>query len=330
LGITSLDPPEGGSVSTATAAVTSAQETGFRHEALLYAGEREFVTAATAFLREAVAAGDPTLVAVPGEKIEPLRANVAAAETVMFVDMEAVGSNPARIIPAWREFAQEHEGRPLRGIGEPIWAGRSEAELVECQRHEALLNLAFADAAAFWLVCPYDVDALGDEVIDEARRNHPFVMTERAQRHSDAYRGLDAVAAPFDDPLPAPPEIAIKLRFGPGQLAKVREFVSRHGADAGLRPGHVDDLVLVANELATNSMLYGGADGTVRIWPDGGAVICEVHDAGVIQDPLVGRRPPGPAQQGGRGLWMANQLCDLVQVRSSETGTMVRVHIRRT
>lgn len=315
-------------MSTATA--TPAQETGFRHEALFYAGERGFVTAATAFLREAVAAGDPTLVAVPGEKIEPLRANVDAAETVMFVDMKAVGSNPARIIPAWREFAQNHGDRPLRGIGEPIWAGRSEAELVECQRHEALLNLAFADAPAFWLVCPYDVDALSGEVIDEALRNHPFVITGRAQQHSDAYLGLEAVAAPFDVPLPAPPETAIKLRFGPGQLAKVRGFVSRHGGGAGLHAERVDDLVLVANELATNSMLYGGADGTVRIWPDADTVICEVRDAGVIQDPLVGRVPPGTAQQGGRGLWMANQLCDLVQVRSSVMGTVVRVHIRRT
>lgn len=314
-------------MSTATA--TPAQETGFRHEALLYAGDGEFITAATSFLRDAVAAGDPTLVAVPGEKIEPLRANIDA-ETVMFVDMKAIGVNPARIIPAWREFALEHEGRSLRGIGEPIWAGRSEAELVECQRHEALLNLAFADVPAFWLVCPYDVDALSVEVIDEARRNHPFVITERAQRHSDAYRGLEAVTAPFDDPLPEPAQRPSQLRFGPGQLAEVRAFVSHHGAEAGLDAERVDDLVLVANELVTNSMLYGGADGTVRVWRDGDAVICEVRDAGIIRDPLIGRMPPGATQQGGRGLWMANQLCDLVQVRSSATGTVVRVHARRT
>jgi prepilin-type processing-associated H-X9-DG protein len=33
----------------------------------------------------------------------------------------------------------------LRGAGEPIWPERRPAELVECQRHESLLNVAFAD-----------------------------------------------------------------------------------------------------------------------------------------------------------------------------------------
>jgi len=45
------------------------------------------------------------------------------AERVRFEDMHRLGRNPARIIPAWREFLDESapEGRPVRGIGEPIW-----------------------------------------------------------------------------------------------------------------------------------------------------------------------------------------------------------------
>ena len=69
-------------------------------------------------------------------------------------------------------------GRRLRGIGEPIWADRSPDELVECQRHEALLNLAFADAGDFWLLCPYDVDALDPDVIAEAHHSHPAVVAD--------------------------------------------------------------------------------------------------------------------------------------------------------
>ena len=30
----------------------------------------------------------------------------------------------------------------------------------------------------------------------------------------------------------------------------------------------------------------------------------------------------------GRGLWLANQLCNLVQIRSSPEGTTVRLHMR--
>ena len=40
--------------------------------------------------------------------------------------METLGRNPARIISAWHDFVAAHggAGRPLRGIGEPIWPGR--------------------------------------------------------------------------------------------------------------------------------------------------------------------------------------------------------------
>jgi anti-sigma regulatory factor (Ser/Thr protein kinase) len=34
---------------------------------------------------------------------------------------------------------------------------------------------------------------------------------------------------------------------------------------------------------------------------------------------------PAPDREGGRGLYLVNQLCDLVQVRSSDQGTTVRV-----
>jgi len=56
-------------------------------------------------------------------------------------------------------------------------------------------------------------------------------------------------------------------------------------------------------------------------------VVCEVNDDGYLQDPLVGRRRPTPDAMGGRGLWLANQLCDLVQVRNGVEGCVVRVRV---
>jgi hypothetical protein len=38
----------------------------------------------------------------------------------------------------------------------------------------------------------------------------------------------------------------------------------------------------------------------------------------------VGRRPPG--QEDHDSVWLANQVCHLVQVRSSDAGTAVRLH----
>jgi hypothetical protein len=155
---------------------------GFRHEALLYAGEDEFVDATAGFVADGVAADEPVLVVVGAAKVERLRAALGRdADRVQFADMADVGTNPARIIPAWRDFVGDrgHSG-PMRGVGEPIWAGRSSAELIECQRHESLLNLAFSGAPAWWLLCPYDTEALDPSVIDEARRSHPIVSEEGA------------------------------------------------------------------------------------------------------------------------------------------------------
>ena len=97
---------------------------GFRHEALLYAGDDDFFAGTLPWLRDAVAAEEPALVVVSATKIARLREELgaAAAERVTFADMAEVGINPARIIPAWREFVDAHagRGRRLRGIGEPI------------------------------------------------------------------------------------------------------------------------------------------------------------------------------------------------------------------
>jgi len=312
-------------LSTPTVALT--QGTGFRHEALLYDGDEAFLGAAADFVRDGTAADEPALVMVSPDKIARLQERLDAGDSVYFADMRQVGSNPARIIPAWRDFAAAHDGRRLRGIGEPIWPERAGAELVECQRHESLLNLAFAEAEAFWLLCPYDTAALPPEVVDEARRSHPFVVTGTRRVPSADYHGLEVVTVPFDDPLPAPPADAGGLPFGPGQLADVRTFISRRATAAGLDREHIADLVAAVNELATNSLLYGGAHGSVHAWPEPDGFVCEVRDDGRISDPLIGRRPPEPHQHGGRGLWMANQLCDLVRIRSGETGTTVRLHM---
>jgi anti-sigma regulatory factor (Ser/Thr protein kinase) len=96
---------------------------------------------------------------------------------------------------------------------------------------------------------------------------------------------------------------------------------------AGLGRDRADDLVLCADELAANSLLHGGGSGDVTLWRDHDTVVCEVSDAGTIDDPLAGRRAPSLDRVGGRGLWLANQLCDLVQLRSGAAGTVVRLHM---
>lgn len=305
---------------------------GFRHEALLYPGEHAFVAAVLPFIRDAVASGEPILVVVSAHKIDVLRVALGEdAQRVLFADMADVGTNPARIIPAWVDFVAEHAvgGQAIRGIGEPIHPARTPAELVECEYHEALLNVAFADPGPFWLVCPYDTEALDAAVIEEAHRNHPYVLTPDGGRRTDGYREPVGAGIPFHGPLAPAPVDAPQLPFGAGPLDELREFVTVEARVAGLSDSRVGDLVLAVNEIATNSLRYGGGCGTLRVWHHDGAFVCEVRDQGRMDRPLVGRERPSSDRIGGRGVWLANQLCDLVQIRSSSQGTVVRLSMWR-
>ncbi|MBW3604957.1 MAG: sensor histidine kinase [Actinobacteria bacterium] len=309
-----------------TSLVATSRQDAFRHDALLYDGEDEFVSRVSALIDDAVAADEPIRVVASAEKIARLRPAADRSPLVELADMAEVGGNPAWIIPQWAEFLSRHAGRAVRGVGEPVTAERDNTELVEYQHLESLLNLAFADATGFWLVCPYDTGALTPAVLAEAHRSHPCIATGSERRRSGTYRGLDAVAV-RDDPLPEPDACVAAHGLRPGRLAELRAFVADQGQAAGLDDDRAADLVVAANEVASNSLMYGAGHARVRMWREG-TVICEIADAGVLVDPLAGRRAPGYEEHDRRGMWMVNQLCDLVQVRSLPAGTVVRLHMR--
>jgi anti-sigma regulatory factor (Ser/Thr protein kinase) len=279
------------------------------------------------FVTEGLAAGQPVLVAVTPDHIELLRTAMGAeSDEVEFVNMVQLGANPARIIPAWRFFTDEHPGRAVRGIGEPIWHGRRLAEIAECQMHEALLSMAVDTDTPLWLMCPYDIGRFAPEVVEEAHRSHPVVLDVERHRGSVSYGGADHVRTMFETDLPGELVVVSHRVFGEDDFALVRADVGAHASSAGLTPERAADLVLAVHEVAVNSIQHGRGASELRIWATDQALVCEVRDAGRIADPMVGRRPPPWQDEHGRGLWMANQLCDLVQVRSGQAGTTVRIH----
>jgi anti-sigma regulatory factor (Ser/Thr protein kinase) len=301
----------------------------FRHEAVLYAGEDELVARAAAFIHEGLAASEPTLIVAAQPKIDRLRSAVRGADGAHFLDMAGVGHNPARILPLWQEFV-DSKGGPgvqLRGIGEPIGPERKPAELVECQRHESLLNHAFSGAAGFRLMCPYDTAALSAEVIAEARRSHPIVEQGDGPQASPEYTGVDGVSAGFAASLPEPPSDVRELQLEVGGLGAMRRLVAEEATRYGLNRHRSVDLALAVNEIATNSVEHGKGSARLRIWHDEQRIVCELRDRGRLHDPLADRRIPSTDNPRGRGFWIANQLCDLVQVRSSSAGTVVRLHL---
>lgn len=303
---------------------------GFVHDLFLYADEDDFLAGTVPFIRGGLAAGEPVLVAVRSAKIDLLRDTLGDdADAAGFADTGEIGRNPAHMIPVWRQFVNEHASpqRRLWAIGEAVWPGRRPAELIEWHRHEALLNLAFGDGPAWSLLCLYDAGALEAATVQEAHRTHPFVRRGGTREPNDRYDPHATATARLDDPLPEPATRPRQVPFTPGDLARLRRLVSRQAATLGLDRVRAGDLTAAANEAAANSLRHGGGSGVLRLWRDDHAVVCEIRDHGHIDEPLVDRRRPTPHQVGGRGLWLANQLCDLVQMRSFATGSAVRLHM---
>jgi anti-sigma regulatory factor (Ser/Thr protein kinase) len=305
---------------------------GFSHTALLYDDRDELLEGIHPFAEGAAARGDSLLVAMPSHSLEIVAKILDAnSSTISFMNLDEVGRNPARLISAWRDFAENgtKDASGMSCVGECLWSGRSAAEIDECERHEQVLSLAFGRGSRLAMLCPYDRGRLAEDVIERVGHSHSELSDDgQPSRRSETF-----VEPQDSEPLggalgPLGGDVE-EIGFAKSELADLRAVLRRKARDAGLGQPRMDDLVLAGDELATNSIRYGGGAGTMRIWCDGEQIHCEVRDEGQITDPMVGRVRPAPDQIGGRGLWLANQLCDLVQIRSGPQGSVVRLSMNR-
>ena len=103
-----------------------------------------------------------------------------------------------------------------------------------------------------------------------------------------------------------------------------------HGAALGMADDQITNLVIAAGEITANTLRHTSAGGTFWIWHTDAEIICQVRDQGWINDPLAGRWRRSP-ENSGQGLWVVNQVCDLVEIRTSQAaGTIIRLHMSRT
>jgi anti-sigma regulatory factor (Ser/Thr protein kinase) len=297
------------------------------HDALFYASEHEYVEGVGRFVREGLAARQPVLVAVPGAKLSVLRAALNGLDGgVEFADMSERGANPARILPFIRAFLDSHGEQEVRFVGEPVWFGRSAPEIAEAVRHEALINEAFA-LLPTQILCPYDAAALDQATLASARCTHPTLLQNGERVPCPDYLDPLVVYAAEDFPLSEPPPLLAEFALGP-DLAGFRRAIDASARRAGLDAERRPWFLLAASEAAANTLRHAGGHGRARLWCDGHELVCELSDGGRIHDVLAGRRLPVPEAPDGRGLWLINHLCDLVELRSGETGTVVRLHMR--
>ena len=295
----------------------------YRHEAVPYAGQQELLSRCTTLADSAVARDEQLMFLVSTANGDALRGALGGLpDHVTYLDMDEHGRNPARLMTLLDGFRSGADGRPCVGVVEPALAGTS-ATIAETRLGETVLNSPTLQSWNLAVLCLYDTGRLDATAISDMHRSHPSV---RGQDDNPAYEP-ELAGTLFAEALPAAPPDARGHDVGSRGLAPAREFVRSNSSQ--LAPDRQEDLVLAANEVVTNSIRHGDGQCRIVMWEEADSVVCEVRDAGRITDPLVGRLAPALEATAGRGLWLANHLCDLVQIRSSQAGTTVRLRMGR-
>ena len=296
------------------------------HQALLYEREPALLRFATTFVDDGLRLDEPVL-AVPH-----LTADVLPDADLRFDSQPADQAflHPARTLATLHRRVEEElsDGAGhVRVFGEPLPGAEDDPRTRDLVRVEAAINELFRDRPVT-VVCAYDARSLSDEMLDAVLRTHPEVVVDgdvgTSRRYQEPRRFLAELELRTELPEPT---FAVSSLFSENTLIDLRRNVMSHARASGLSADTAYDFGLAAHEIATNAFLYGSSTAQVRVWVDGRHFVCEISDTGPgISDPLIGYTPPDLDGEGGRGLWLARQLCDVVEVRSDHRGTIVRLH----
>jgi anti-sigma regulatory factor (Ser/Thr protein kinase) len=299
----------------------------FDHSALLYHSEREYVDWLGRFISDGLDRAQPVLVAVPGDRLASLRHALGdAAADVTMTDIMTIGRNPGRILAAQLAFVERHPRQHVRIIAEPVWEGRTPFEYSACMQHEALANIAF-DGLDVTGLCPYDASCLDEKVLADVHLTHPQIWRGGFRKHSPDY-ALDVALDHCNQPLTTNPAAVTYAVGEAADLTGARRCCNRYGRLLGMSADQVADLMLVATELATNSLDHAAGGCRLAFWYETGHVVCEARDMGYWADPLAGRRPPGAHGIGPYGLFVVNTIADLLRTHTTPAGTTVQVYLR--
>jgi anti-sigma regulatory factor (Ser/Thr protein kinase) len=295
----------------------------YRHEALPYTGHEAFLSCCSSVADTAADSDDQLMFVVSAAKVDALRESLGTASgNITYLESDEHVRNPARLLSLLDNFHSARRDRHCVSVHEPALTG-TPATLAESRFAENVLNSPALQSWNLAVLCMYDTAELDETARTEMSRSHPTV---RGEDGNPAYEPNRAETL-FAEALPPRPATARGYEVRNQHLAPAREFVRSNAGE--LAPDRREDLVLAADEIITNSIRHGGGQCSVAMWDENGTVVCDVRDAGQIKDPMVGRLAPSRGSTFGRGIWLANHLCDLVQIRSSQAGTTVRLRIDR-
>lgn len=298
------------------------------HRALLYSSHDGLVDSLAPIIGAQLDAGQPVVAILDARTADELRRRLgAAADGVEFQRPERLCRYPAQALGHYLRIAQRAgDGRRPTVIGLPQ-LGHDALDDELWVRVEAAANVALAEHRMD-MISAYRSAGLARHLGEGIRRVHPWLHSDSDTRPSPDYQ--DPGDFLTENPLPAPPAlhgVTDEWAFGPAELAPIRKLVGDRGRQAGLPAGRREDFVLAVNELLTSSVSRDPRPGTFRLRLDLDAMVCEVSDAGQLDDPYVGLLPPGHDGPNRKALWLVRQLCETVHVWSDAQGTHVRLRM---
>jgi hypothetical protein len=317
----------------------------FEHWACIYDDDKQFLQTAVPFLADGLELGEPVLAVTTPANLELLGTALGdRSGDLDYADSAFFGRRPPQRVAAfnryWKGCGSARDGSQgsrrdsgdtgysgVRILAEPVWAGRSSREVTAWTRMEAALNVTLAPTSIS-MICPYDARTLDQDIVSGALRTHPVLVAGSHPSPSVHYADPAAFARSCDTgPLADPPSCAAAFEFD-GDLRGLRRFIAGRAAAHGVAGDHADMLVLGVSEVGAYLKSRWPASAAVRVWEQPGAVVCDFRQPGAsISDPFIGLRPAGLVPGDGDGLWLANQICDWMEIRSDADGCVIQLQV---
>lgn len=306
-----------------------AAENHMQHRALVYRDSTRFIDAVTAFVRNGLDKGDRVLIAVPTDKRAALEDALGdAAGSVEWADAHTRSGSLFREVIDFLALPDGPEAAHVRIVSEQPLQQRSEAERRAHMRYEAAANVAY-EPFAVSVLCPFDASQLPDEAIRDVLSTHPDVIAHDQAHASTAFVDPREFIRLHSQVRPPPPGAPNLLLEDVKDLAGARSLVADRAAAAGLGAERIEDLQVAVSEAATNALLHGAPPCCLWLYEEEQMLVCHVRDGGDgLADPLAGYLPPERHAEGGRGLWITHQICDVVETSANDTGSHVYLGVR--